>query len=207
MDEDAYWSAVTDLRLRVADLLESLRPDEWDAGSLCADWRIRDVAGHVSSFPTVTMWELVKAGPRSRLDMDRMNTFVAKRYGDRTPEQSVDRIREHADSRRVAKVLDTRNALFDIIVHSQDIAVPLARAFVVPPELAGAGLERVWEMGMPFHARKKLGGVSLRATDADVVVGDGPEVRGPALALLLLATGRREVAAPSLSGPGASALR
>ena len=60
---------------------------------------------------------------------------------------------------------------------------------------------------MPFHARDRLAGLTLRATDADIVLGSGPEVRGTALSLLLLATGRTAVAAPSLSGPGTHALQ
>lgn len=206
MVDDTYWSAVVSLRLRVADLLESLRPEEWDAGSLCSQWRVREVGGHLSCVPTITTWELLRAGPRGRFDMNRMNTVIARGYGVREPAQIVARIREHADTRRTAKVLDTRNALFDVIVHSQDIAVPLGRTFDVPAELAADGLARVWEMGMPFRARKRLAGLTLRATDADLALGAGPEVRGPALSLLLLATGRRQVAAPALSGAGVDAL-
>ncbi len=205
-DDEAYWSAVVELRLRVADLLDSLRPDEWDAPSLCNQWRVRDVAGHLSCVSTITTWELLKAGPRGRFDINRMNTVVARKYGELHPTTIVSRVREFAGNRRTASVLDTRNSLFDVVVHSQDIAVPLGRTFDVPATHAADGLARVWEMGMPFHARKRLGGLTLRATDADLAVGDGPEVRGTALSLLLLATGRTEVAAPSLTGPGVDAL-
>jgi hypothetical protein len=57
-------------------------------------------------------------------------------------------------------------------------------------------------MGWPFQARKRLAPLTLRATDTDWVVGDGPEVSGPALALLLLLTGRPEVSVGNLRGPG-----
>jgi uncharacterized protein (TIGR03083 family) len=206
MADDHYWTAVVTMRIRIADLLDSLRPDQWETTSLCPDWRVRDVAGHLSCVPTITTWELIAAAPRGRFDMNRINSVVARRYGALKPAQIVARIREHAGERRTAKVLDTRNALFDIIVHSQDITVPLGRTFEVEPCLAADGFARVWEMGMPFHARKRLGRLTLRATDADFSVGTGPEVRGPALALLLLATGRTEVAVPDLSGDGVVAL-
>jgi hypothetical protein len=45
-------------------------------------------------------------------------------------------------------------------------------------------------MGWPFHAERRLAGLALRATDTDWAVGEGPEIAGPALALLLLSTGR-----------------
>jgi uncharacterized protein (TIGR03083 family) len=85
-------------------------------------------------------------------------------------------------------------------VHSQDIALPLGRHVDVPPDHTRQGLERVWEMGWPFKARKRLTGLTLRATDTDWTVGDGPDVTGPALALLLLLTGRADAARGSLSG-------
>jgi uncharacterized protein (TIGR03083 family) len=204
--DEGYWAAVVSLRLRIADLLESLDAREWDAPSLCTDWRVRDVAGHLSSVPTITTGQLMRVGMRERFDMHRINTAVARRYGALEPSQIVSRIRESACHRRTAKVLDTRNALFDLVVHSQDIALPLGRAFAVPGEQAAAGLARVWEMGVPFHARKQLAGLALRATDTDLVLGGGPEVRGTTLSLLLLATGRKDVALPSLSGAGVAAL-
>jgi uncharacterized protein (TIGR03083 family) len=101
-------------------------------------------------------------------------------------------------------VLDPRNSLFDLVVHSQDIARPLNRDFPVPPDYCRAGLTRVWAMGWPFNARRRLGGVTLTATDTDWTAGAGPSIAGPALALLLLATGRVEPALSALHGPGLS---
>jgi uncharacterized protein (TIGR03083 family) len=99
-------------------------------------------------------------------------------------------------------VLSTRNALFDVIVHSQDIAIPLGRELAVAVEPTRWGLERVWAMGWPFRARRRLRGLTLKATDTDWQVGTGPEVVGPALALLLLLTGRTTTAVGSLHGSG-----
>ena len=206
MDADAYWTAVAGLRLRLADLLETLAPEEWDHPSLCAGWRVRDVAGHLSLVPTITVREMAAAAPRAGFHPDRINTLLARRFGAAEPAAIVARIRDHAHDRTTAWALSTSNSLFDIEVHSQDIAVPLGRDFPVPPDDAVLGLDRVWEMGWPFRARRRFGHVALRATDAEWSVGDGPEVHGPALALLLLLTGRGATAAPSLEGPGLAAL-
>jgi hypothetical protein len=45
----------------------------------------------------------------------------------------------------------------------------------------------------------------LIATDTEWAVGDGPEIRGPILAILLLLTGRT-AGYTELAGPGAAAL-
>jgi uncharacterized protein (TIGR03083 family) len=205
MDDD-YWSAVVQLRLSVADLLEALTPPEWDQPSLCAGWRVRDVAGHLSLVPTITTWDMVRAAPRGRFNPHRINTLLARRYGDRERQGIVERIREHAGERRTARVLDVRDSLFDVAVHSQDIALPLGRTLDVPVASARAGLDRVWEMGWPFRAQRRLSGLRLNATDAAWTVGGGPPVEGTALALLLLLTGRTEAALPRLSGPGVASI-
>jgi uncharacterized protein (TIGR03083 family) len=205
MDEE-YWSAVRTIRLRIADLLESLSPAEWNAASLCPEWRIRDVAGHLALVPTITTWDMVAAAPRARFNPHRINTLLAIRYGSEPPDAIVAKMRTHAGDRRTAKSLDTRNALFDAIVHSQDIALPLGRDFAVPADAGRLGLQRVWAMGWPFHARRTLAGRTLRATDTDWTAGSGPEVAGSALPLLLLLTGRTAAAVDSLHGSGVATL-
>jgi uncharacterized protein (TIGR03083 family) len=205
MDE-RYWSAVATVRLRIAGLLESLSPDEWDVASLCRGWRVRDVAGHLALVPTITTWQLLAAAPRVRFDLNRVNTLLAVRAGDAPPEQILQRLRAHAEDRRTALMLNPRDSLFDAIVHSQDIAVPLGREFPVPAQDTRRGLERVWQMGWPFRAQRRLANLKLVATDTDWAVGDGPEVTGPALSLLLLLTGRTETATRSLNGAGVAVL-
>jgi len=179
------------MRLEVADLLEQLTDVEWEHESLCAGWRVRDVAGHVALVPTITTWELVRAAPRGGFNPNRINTVLAKRYGELPPQTIVARIREHAGDRTTAKALNTRDSLFDVIVHSQDIARPLGRRVDVRPGYTRRGLDRVWEMGWPFKARQRYADARLRATDTDWARGEsGRLIEGPALELLLLLTGR-----------------
>ena len=206
MKDEEYWSAVRAMRLRIADLLETLTPAQWNAPSLCRGWRVRDVAGHLALVPTITTWQMISVAPRARFDPNRINTLLARRHGSGEPAETIVRIRAHAETRRTAKALDTRNNLFDAIVHGQDIARPVGRDLPVPAAFSQAGLERVWEMGWPFNARRKLAGLTLRATDTDWTVGTGPEVAGAALDLLLLLTGRTAAVVDSLHGEGAASL-
>jgi hypothetical protein len=54
--------------------------------------------------------------------------------------------------------------------------------------------------------KTRVAGLTLTATDADFTIGSGPEVSGPALALLLAASGRKS-ALDELTGPGVDELR
>lgn len=200
MDEE-YWAAVAETRVAIADLLDQLTEAEWEHESLCAGWRVREVAGHVSLVPTITTGELVRAAPRGGFNPNRINTVLAKRYGALPPDAIVARIRQHAQDRTTARALNTKDSLFDVIVHSQDIARPLGRRVDVRPESVGLGLDRVWEMGWPFKARQRYADVRLRATDTSWARGEsGRLVEGPALELLLLLTGREQAAVLDSTG-------
>jgi hypothetical protein len=99
-------------------------------------------------------------------------------------------------------VTNAQNMLLDVLVHGQDIAVPLGIDRPVPADAGVTAFHRIWSMGWPFHARKRLAGLQLVATDIDLAVGEGPVVRGPLAALLLLTTGRTAAARQRLDGPG-----
>jgi uncharacterized protein (TIGR03083 family) len=103
-----------------------------------------------------------------------------------------------------------RATLVDILVHGLDIAVPLGLPLEITPE---AGAEAAAQVRL-FDGKSKnrvfrnipLREYRLVATDVDWSAGDGPEIRGPVSALLLLLTGRR-VGLGDVTGPGAEALR
>jgi hypothetical protein len=121
------------------------------------------------------------------------------------PDQLVAGIRAMVGSRRHVVGTTELEPLIDVLAHGQDIAVPLQRHRPVPPAAAAVAATRVWSMGWPFWARRRLRGVRLVATDSDWQAGAGPAVQGGTGDLLMLLTGRRHVL-PQLSGPGVAAL-
>ena len=204
MDRDQSWRVVTEERLSLADLLEGLTDAEWETPSLCAGWRVRDVAAHVAMAPQVPgVWSMTKNGIRAGGRFHKLNHDVAVRHADsRSPGSLVAELREHAWSRRLPVVTNYRNIVFDVLVHGQDIALPLGRTRRMPRDAAATGATRVWTMGWPFWARRRLRGLRLVATDVGWTAGAGHEVSGPIDVLLLLLTGRVDAALPRLSGPG-----
>lgn len=206
MDRDDSWRVIERERLALADLLEGLTDEQWETPSLCTEWRVRDVAGHVAFTPQITSLamafkELVRAGG----SYNRMIRDASIRHARRPGADLVGELREYAASRELVALTNYENILFDTLVHAQDIAVPLGIDHPAPVDAARAGADRVWSMGWPFSARKKLAGLHLVATDTDWEAGAGERVEGPVLALLLLLTGRPAML-DRLSGPGVAAL-
>ncbi len=207
MDAEESWRVIAAERRSLADLLDGLSTQDWERPSLCAGWRIRDVAAHVAMAPQVPgLASMLADGIRAGGRFHRLNHDTAVRHAARPTAAIVEELRRYADSRRLPVVTNYRNVLFDILVHGQDIALPLGLSRGVPVDAARAGADRVWTMGWPFWAKRRLRGVRLVATDTDWSAGQGAELSGPMEALLLVLTGRTGAALPRLSGPGASRL-
>jgi uncharacterized protein (TIGR03083 family) len=204
MEREDSWRAIAGMRLALAELLDHLTGAEWEAPSLCAGWRVRDVAAHVAMTPRPPgPGTMLAEAVRARGRFHRLNHDIAVRHATRsTPAALVAELREHATSRRLPAVTNYRNVVLDVLVHGQDIAVPLGHPLPVPRDAAVAAATRAWTMGWPFWARRRLRGLHLAATDADWAAGSGDALTGPIDALVLLLTGRTEAAVPRLTGPG-----
>ena len=207
MDAETSWRVIEQERLSLAALLEGLTDEQWNAPSLCDGWRVKDVAAHVAlapqpPSPLTVVVEGVRAGGR----FHKLNHDFSVRHAERPGADLVAELREHAASRRLPTVTNVRNILFDILVHGQDIAIPLGIPREMPKDAARAGIDRVWTMGWPFGAKRALKRFRYTATDVDWTAGNGPEMTGPVDALLLLLTGR-PAALVRLSGPGVDQLR
>ena len=205
MDLDDVWRSIDAERTGLADLLEDLSPEEWGSSSLCDALRVRDVAVHLTQAHMGLGPALIGA-VRSRGSFDRMIRDAALRATPLPPAECARRLRAMVGSRRTAPFITPTEPLIDVLVHGQDITLPLGRTRPMPTTAAVAAAQRVWDLGFPFRARRRLAGLRLSATDADWAVGSGAPVEGPIAALLMLVTGRRATL-DELTGDGADTLR
>ena len=207
MDKDEKWSVIAEQRRVLTDLLDTLTEAQWEHPSLCAEWRVGEVAAHLALTPqSPGLARILALGVRARGNFDAVNRDLAVRHAARRGPAVAAELRDLADSRSKPAITTLDNLLFDTLVHVQDVAVPLGLSVEMPLPAAQAGLDRVWRMGWPFWAKRRLRGLRLRATDVDWSAGTGVEVDGPASALLLLLTGRTAAALPALDGPGTARL-
>lgn len=209
MNDDDVWAAIDLQRRRTADLLAGLSEEQWARPSLCEGWAVRDVAAHLT---------LQQMGPVAALGsalrhpggLNRVSREAARDRARRPADRLVAGVRASVGSRRPNVGMTNLETLIDILVHGQDIAVPLGLELEMPPEAAAAAAERVRASGGTRKAQVfrhlPLEGFRLSATDVSWAAGEGPEIRGPIAALLLLLTGRR-AGLDRLTGDGAELLR
>jgi uncharacterized protein (TIGR03083 family) len=96
--------------------------------------------------------------------------------------------------------------MLDLLVHGQDITVPLGRERPMPSQAAAVAATRAWALNWPFRTRRRLRGLQLVATDTSWTVGTGSPLQGPIADQLLLLTGR-PVDPARFTGAGVEALR
>jgi uncharacterized protein (TIGR03083 family) len=164
---------------------------------------VRDVVAHLTVTTRMTVPRLLRAAVLARGSFDRMAVdLAAQRAEAYPPDELVAQLRQSADSTRRFPGSTPRDPLMDLVVHGQDIARPLGRRHVSPPDVVADCLAYVATnrfLGGP----RRLAGVRLISTDTGWTLGEGAELRGPDVDLLLVAAGRR-VGLEALEGPGAA---
>jgi len=96
-------------------------------------------------------------------------------------------------------------SLTHALVHGQDMCRPLGIKRDLPEAHLVPVADFVKDDVHRFGAKKRIAGLKLTATDMDWSHGNGPEVRGPAEALVMMMAGRL-LALDDLSGEGKTAL-
>ncbi len=191
-------------RAELADLLATLTPAQWEAPSLCAGWRVRDVVAHMYSYEELGPVGLVGRFVRGGLRLDRINAAGVAAYADRSPDELLALVRDHQQPRGLTAGFGGRIALTDGVIHHQDIRRPLGLPRDIPAERMRVVLEFA-RTAPTIGAAKRVRGLTLVATDLDWRAGSGPVVEGPAEPLLMAVAGRRGVAG-ELTGPGLETL-
>jgi len=201
------FAEIADERRGLADLLSDLTPAQRAAPSLCSEWSVLEVVGHLVVPLQVSMPRFVLAMLASRGSFDRANTRLAREQARRPYDDLVDTLRRRADSRFTPPGAGPEAPLTDLLVHGLDIGWPLGLTHAVPAER--------WQKSLSFLTTSSarglvapglMDGLALRAENVDWSYGTGASVSGDAEALLLALTGR-PVALDHLDGDGLETLR
>jgi uncharacterized protein (TIGR03083 family) len=208
VNTEEIWHAIDTERQELLHLLEPLTAAQWRHDSLCERWQIRDVVAHVALSAHATVDRILINLVRARGNIDRMVCDTAIRHAATTGDVDLlGEIHRTIGTRVTAIGTTPTDRLMDLLVHGQDIAIPLGISREMPIDAARQAIEHIWNPRFPFRATTRLGSYRLRAADTEWTAGSGPLVEGPVSALLLLATGRHAAALPQLHGDGAALLR
>ncbi|MDR2988673.1 MAG: maleylpyruvate isomerase family mycothiol-dependent enzyme [Nocardiopsaceae bacterium] len=184
--------AIAAERQDLADLLSGLPEDGWNAATLCAGWRVRELVAH-QTMPFrygsgKFLTEMIRSGGRFHVMADR----CARRDAARIPApELLAALRDNVTHPWKPPGGGHVGALTHDVVHGLDFAVPLGMARRVPEERLRIVLAAVTDAKARKHFGTDLDGVELRADDLDWSIGSGEQLSGAAQDLLLVICGRK----------------
>src|SRR5680860_284133 len=108
-----------------ADLLAGLTAEQWEAPSLCAGWRVRDVAGHIvwrlgSSNRDLVRSSLVRAWRGHSIRPSRAIDAASRAAGEASPDDLVARMRAIAADKAAGRGRYGIIELTEAVVHGYD---------------------------------------------------------------------------------------
>jgi uncharacterized protein (TIGR03083 family) len=184
-------AAVTTEFLTLADLLDDLPGPQWDAASLCAGWRVREVVAHMTMPARYSMEEFVSELRACDGDFTRLSNVVAARDAELPVENLIGNLRDDVMHRWVPPGGGQAGALNHVVIHGLDITVPIGIDRPPREKTLRAVLDDLTWGGTHAHFGFDLTGLRLEASDVDWSFGSGSPVRGTADDLALLIGGRR----------------
>ena len=196
--------AVRDEMLDLAEKLADLDDEHWNSPSLCAQWRIRDVLAHMTAGAEGAFgvgW-VFRSMLRHGLNYNRWVAADGQVRGQEDPGVTLETFRNAAANPPGARPI---RSLMHVLIHGQDICRPLGIKRDIPASHLVPVADFVKDDSHIFGAKKRIAGFKLTATDMNWSHGDGPEVTGPAEALVMMMAGRM-VAFDDLSGEGKTTL-
>jgi uncharacterized protein (TIGR03083 family) len=110
-----------DERADHAALLATLSPEQWQAPTLRAGWRVRDVAAHVISYDELDARGLLAYVAQGRFRPARVNAVALAGYNTCSPERLLALLTDHLQPRGLPAALGGRVALVEGLIRHQDI--------------------------------------------------------------------------------------
>jgi uncharacterized protein (TIGR03083 family) len=199
------WSTIHAERKALAADLEALTDEEWTTRSLCDDWTVRDVLAHMTATAKMNPPQFFAKMIGSGFSLAKVQAKDVIAEKGASPGDTLARFKAEVNSSKHPPG-PTDSWLGEVLVHSEDIRRPLGIKREHPTDAVVEVADFYKGSNLIIGAKRRIDGLALRATDVDWSHGEGPEVSGPILSLVLAMTGRRSVI-DDLSGDGVATLR
>lgn len=186
-------------------MLETFSPADWRTTTLCSNWSVAHVTAHLSAGANTGTAAWLRSIIGARFNTDRHNERRLAKYLGASPDETLAHFAD-AVSLTIAPTKDHAAWLGEVVVHGQDIARPLGIILTPDPAAVLAVAQFYARKDFAVNSASLVKGLSLAADDSPFAVGEGPEVRGRLLDLVMVMAGRPEYLS-NLSGAGVNELR
>lgn len=211
MDQDGVWSMVRSEREEILEFLAQLTPEQWNAPSLCARWRVRDVAVHLlvdEPFREIGWPRGLAKFVGMGLSVHRANAWWIAHHANTDTARVLTMWQRNLPPGPVARALGAATCLRAGVIHHQDMRRPLGMPRAIPAERVTGVLDAIVTRrgSLNLGSRHRSAHLQLGCTDLEWHHGSGPPVTGPGEALMMALAGRPN-GLDNLHGDGVPILR
>lgn len=199
------WAIVRPEREALAEDLEPIDGAAWTTASMCPGWTVRDVLAHMTALARMTPRVFVSKVLASGFNLSRLQARDISLEKGNSVEETLARFRGVA-SRRNGLPGQAKTLIGETLMHAEDIRRPLGIEHDYPIAALVTVANHYKGSNLVAGTKRRITGLSLKATDIDWSTGSGPVVSGPMLSILLAMAGRHAAIA-DLEGEGAELLR
>src|SRR5215469_8678082 len=198
------WPVVHAERKALVTDLSGLDAQQWATTSLSTDWTVRDVVAHMTATAKVTPAGFLPKLASNGFSFSKMQAKdIAAESGASTAQTLANFEAIVTSTKRPPGPPATM--LGETIVHAQDIRGPLGLTREYPMAAVVQVADFYKGSNLLIGTKKRIAGLTLKATDTEWSHGSGPEITGPMLALLMAMTGRKVT--DQIAGDGVETLR
>lgn len=202
---DQLWSMIQAERTALAEDLAGISDAQWYMPSLCSDWTVQQTLAHLSAAASIGPIRWFSSVVGAHLDFDLHNRRRLAEHLGNSPAETLAQFTQIIPS-RVAPLGATEAWLGEVIVHAQDIRVPLGLERVPSIDACAAVAQFYAAKDFTVPSKKNSTGLRLESTDGTFATGTGPLVSGTTMDLIMAMAGRG-TAVERLTGPGVQLLR
>jgi uncharacterized protein (TIGR03083 family) len=188
----------------LSDFLSGLTPEQWTARTWCDKWNVQELVGHLVAAGSITFGHFAGGFIKSGFNFDKFVDGDLRSYAAGSPADTKARFDSIINSSRKPPG-PAYVALGEVMVHGEDIRRSLGHVGEHPTEHLTTLADAYKKTGKPLNGKRRSEGLSFTATDIEWSTGSGPEVKGPAMSLILAMVGRKGALA-DCSGPGVETL-
>jgi len=199
------WPTIWAERESLASDLKTMEENQWATTSLCSEWPVRTVVAHMTATARISPSSFFPKLAGSGFSLSKMQAKDIERELGDSPAETLSRFEGIVQTKgHPPGPRDTM--LGEVMIHSEDIRRPLGLRRDYPKDAMVEVAEFYKGSNLIIGTKRRIAGLTLRATDTDWSTGSGSEVSGPIASLVMAMTGRKAVL-DDLSGEGVATLR
>jgi uncharacterized protein (TIGR03083 family) len=188
----------------LVEYLKTIPAEQWDASTVCDPWTVRHLVAHLTALSNQTVPNLMRRMITTGFNLHKVGDSDLQKYlGER--EAMIAKLESSIANPTTPKMLNDV-ALGEFMCHGEDIRRALGDRGEHPAAHVTALGPPYVKTGKPLNGKVRSKDLSLRATDGDFTWGEGPEVAGPGIDLIMAVSGRIE-ALDHCEGDGLDTLR